>query len=461
MRRRLPALAVLLGLFAMHAVANDCPPAFLSARYDEDYSCLREHNASGQLEAIKAVSLPLDLNASLGGEARLRYDYQHNPTWGQDPQDEHGAFLQRYLLHADVRDDDGDFRVFAQLRSALADGRKVSPSPIEEGHLEVQQAFADVALLRGDTTNTTLRLGRQEVRFGSERLVSFREGPNVRRRFDGLRALTHFGTSKLDAFALHLTENEPGYFEDGTNRDESLWGIYATVPDAIATGAGIDLYYLGFRNREATYAAGFGRETRHTVGTRLWGARKRWDWNWEAIYQFGRFDEGDIRAWSIATDTGYTLSAMTWSPRVGINANVATGDRDADDDSLETFNPLFPRGPYFDELSLLGPRNFFNVHPSVALHPRDDLTLTADVDFYWRLERDDGVYDPAGNLLRDGTGSDARYVSTLFSATSAWQTGRNLELTFVYTHVFPGEFIRETGPHSPIDFIELTARVQF
>lgn len=440
--------------------AAGCPPGFETLRYDEDYTCLRDRAARrGPFDAIKYVPLPLGIegHASFGGEARLRYDYQQHPVWGQDRQDPHGAFLQRYLLHTDIHAG-SRFRVFAQLRSALENGRAGEPSPVEEGELELQQSFADLELVQ---SALTLRLGRQELQFGSERLVSMREGPNVRRRFDGVRGRLRAGGWDLNALAHFVAENETGVFEDGTDTDQALWGLYAVGPEMVVPGARVDLYYLGFRDDLASYAAGSGGETRHSLGTRLWGRGQGWDWNWEAIYQFGRFDGGPLSAWSLATDTGYTLEASAWAPRIGINANVASGDRDPDDDSLETFNPLFPRGTYFDELALLGPRNFVNVHPRLDLHPHPDVTLTGDVDFYWRLRREDGVYDPAGRLLRDGTGSKARYVSTLISGTAEWQAHRHLLLTLVYTHVFPGGFIRETGAHEEIDFVELTARFQF
>ena len=39
---------------------------------------------------------------SLGGELRERYEYFHNASWGQGPQDETGYLLQRCMLHADI-----------------------------------------------------------------------------------------------------------------------------------------------------------------------------------------------------------------------------------------------------------------------------------------------------------------------------------------------------------------------
>jgi hypothetical protein len=395
---------------------------------------------------------------SLGGEVRLRYDYDESPAWGQDPQDPHGGFLQRYLLHADLHLGER-VRVFTQLRSALEDGRAGPPSPIEKGELEMQQAFADVGVLEGGAL--TLRMGRQELSLGSERLVSVREGPTIRRRFDGLRGIVHAEGWDVSALALYPAQNEPGVFEDDTDTDQSLFGLYAVSPELGLPGMRWDLYYLGYRNEHAAYAQGAGKEKRHSLGVRAWGRHADWDWNGEGIVQVGRFDGADLMAWTVATDTGYTISDASWAPRLGVSANVASGDRDRGDRDLETFNPLFPRGTYFDALGLLGPRNFVNLHPSVTAAPRPDVTLIADVDFFWRLSRDDGVYDPAGNLLRDGTGSKERYVSTLISAEADWQATEHFLFTVVYTHVVPGEFIRETGPHAQTDFIELTARVLF
>ena len=105
----------------------------------------------------------------------------------------------------------------------------------------------------------------------------------------------------------------------------------------------------------------------------------------------------------------------------GAERQLASGDRNPDDPDLQTFNPLFPRGNYFSELALLGPRNFYNVHPFLTVNPRDDLSLTADFDFFWRLETEDGIYNPGGQLLCSGAGSDAHHVGNELSLNATWQ----------------------------------------
>jgi hypothetical protein len=354
-------------------------------------------------------------------------------------------------------------RLFGQLYSALEDGRAGPPSPSDENRLDLQQGFLDLSTPLGVGASATLRVGRQELRYGSARLVDVREGPNVRRKFDGGRARIEVGGWQVDGIAVRPSLIEPGVFDDRTNNAQALWGAYAVArsPLWLPFGSSLDLYYLGYSEEEARFDQGTAQETRHTVGLRLWGERSGWDWNWELIYQFGRFDRGDIRAWSVASVTGYTARDAPWSPRLGLSANIASGDRDPADRDLQTFNPLFPRGNYFSELALLGPRNFFNLHPALTVQPTERLSLTADVDFFWRLEHADRIYSPSGRLLRSGRGSKARYVSTEFSLNATWQIDPNLSLTGIYAHSFPGVFVKQTGPAKDIDFLEITLTAQF
>src|SRR5258708_88103 len=129
---------------------------------------------------------------------------------------------------------------------------------------------------------------------------------------------------------------------------------------------------------------GTAREDRHSVGVRLWGQSSGWDYNFEAVYQLGTFGSGDIHAWTVASDSGYTFSKTRWRPRLSLKADVASGDRDPKQSNLQTFDPLFPRGAYFSESALIGPANFFDLHPGLDLQVTKSVTVTVDWDFFWR-----------------------------------------------------------------------------
>jgi hypothetical protein len=432
----------------LETAAGDAgPPPFQPLRYDEDYTFLSDPAQRTNLwDRIKYIPLARGRAGylSFGGEARERFETYENEFFSTDPDADNAYFLQRYLLHADYHPTEW-LRGFAQLQSSLEDGRAGGPRPTDRDSIDVHQLFADIAINLSDERRLTLRAGRQEMLYGSERLISVREGPNNRRAFDAARFLYKQGEVSVDAFFSSPVEVDSGAFDDQHIRDLWFWGGYATVPLAPWRGIKMDFYYLGLHNPDAVFAQGAGREERHTLGTRFFGNAERWDFNHEAIYQFGRFGPGEIQAWSVATDHGYTWTNVWGEPRLGLKAAIASGDRSTNNANLQTLNPLFPRGNYFTEASLLGPQNFFDVHPSLRLKPTEKWTADLGADFYWRESREDGIYTPGGSVIYQGNREFSRFVGTDLSLLVGWQATRNLKISAAYTHFFAGRFIRQNG----------------
>jgi hypothetical protein len=442
-------------------IACTVQPAKL--RYDDSIDCFREKANRERLPGtIKFIPLSDQEVAflSLGGEVRQRYEFSRDPLFGADAQDDASVWLQRYTLHSDLHLGPS-LRVFGQLSSALETGRTGGPSPVDENELALQNGFVELNLPLGPNADFTLRGGRQELQFGSGRLVDVREGPNVRRTFDAARAALKLPGWRVDALAAWPRRTHPGVFDDGTNDDQALWGVYAVGGEDWLTFGTLDLYYLVFEDDAGTFVQGTAPERRHSIGARFYGVERGWDWNWEAIYQFGSFGDGDISAWTIASETGFSFEQRPWRPRIAISANIASGDGDPTNADLGTFNAVFPRGNYFSEAAVLGPRNFFNLHPFVTLQPTAAWSLTADMNFFWRFETNDGVYAPAGQLIRAPSGSDKRFVGSAISLTSEYAITNNLKFTAIYTHFFAGDFIQATGPSEDIDFLELTLQFKF
>ena len=203
----------------------------------------------------------------------------------------------------------------------------------------------------------------------------------------------------------------------------------------------IDLYYIGYWNRMATHNQGTGPEHRDSVGTRLWGNPKPFDYNFEFVYQFGTFGKGDIQAWTAASDTGYTLDSLPLSPRVGLKADITSGDRNPHNPNLQTFNPPFPKSAYFSEDGLIGPMNHIDVNPTVDLHVRNNLTLSLNWDFFWRESTRDGVYNNSLVLVRPAGNSSAKYVGSQPQVVLQWNVDRHITFVAIYAHLFAGEFI--------------------
>jgi hypothetical protein len=406
-----------------------------------------------------------DVYLSVGSDFRVRYEWFDDANWGAGSQDGDGYVWWRALPYADLHLGP-NVRVFTQLQAAYASELEEPPSPVDETGVELLQGFVDVRLPVADELTLTLRPGRQLLVYGSQRLIGMRYGPNVLQTFDALKASVSTGPWIVDAFYARPVETDPDSFDDESNDSISVWSVYATrkLP-SIGPRSGIDLYYIGYANESARFNQGPGDELRHTLGSRFFGTREGWDWNFEAFLQFGDYDapaaEGDIFAWSLASDTGYTFRDAPLSPRVSVRANIISGDDDPTDPDLQTFNPLFPRGKYFGEVGLLGPYNLINVHPAVSFKLSESVTLDLATAFYWRYSTDDGIYANSGRLLRADSGSDARYIGTQAEASLIWSPDRYLEVLVSYGIFSAGPFIEETGPDEVVHFVGIEARYWF
>ena len=299
---------ILCVMLASSLQAADSQP-FKLTRYDENYAYLRDPAMrSDYFDPVKFIPLTTngDWYLTFGGEIRERYEYYHNSLWGRGPQDTGGYLLERYMVHADAHFGEY-FRVFAQFKSGLEDGRNGGPRPTDEDQFDLHQAFFDVRIPVAETDSVTLRIGRQELAYGSSRLVSVREEPNVRRTFDGAKLIVKLAGWQIDAFAVKPVRTKDGVFDDDPDPAQDFWGLYAVTPVAWLPGGNVDLYYLGLDRDGAQFDQGTAREERHTLGTRIWGRKSGWDYNFEFVYQFGNFGNGDIRAWTVASDTGFTF----------------------------------------------------------------------------------------------------------------------------------------------------------
>lgn len=440
--------------FASAETGPSCsPPPFGFNRAEESYQYLREPACrNGFWDPVKYM--PFEASGtwylSLGGEARERYEYFSNPNWGAGPPGS-GYFLQRYFFHGDLHMGE-QLRLFAQLQSSFENDRNGGPRPTDKDELDLHQGFLDLKIDLGEDGVFTLRSGRQELFYGSQRIISVREGPNVRQSFDGFRTMFNTGDIKVDTFVTRPVETNRYVFDDGTENDRWLWGVYSVLPLPRIPKGNIDLYYVGYYNREAHFDQGTAPETRHSVGTRLWGSPKPFDYNFELIYQWGSFGSGEIQAWTVASDTGYTCDHLPLQPRFSLKADITSGDKDPNNPDLQTFNPLFPKGAYFSEDGLIGPLNHMDLNPSADLHVKDGIILSVNWDFFWRESIDDGVYNNAGALVRSGKNSTARYIGSQPQAQLEWKIDRNLTFVAIYAHFFAGDFLRETGPNLDIDY---------
>ena len=439
---------------------------FTIVRWNEDYTYLRTAPDADLWDPLKYIPLndAGDWYLSLGAQARYRYEWFDNFNFGAPgQQDDNGYHLGRILAHADAHFGP-NVRAFLQLISAGVDGREPTERPIDENDFDYHQAFADLRLPIDEDNGVALLLrgGRQNLAYGAQRFISPLDWTNVRRTFDGGKAsLALSKTHTLDAFYVNPVVVDEGPLDKAN--DDDFAGVYDTMglPNVLeGAGSKLELYALYLDKETGVFAAGAGEEQRYTLGVRFSTAPKPWDFDVEADYQFGDFADGDVSAWSFATEAGYTFAEATFAPRVYLGFDAASGDDDPADGDLETFNQLFPLAhPYFGFIDLIGRQNIIDIKPGVELTLAQEkrhvkrLALRADYYWFWRQSDADALYGTAGNIQRASGGSDETYVGSELDLLLNWQIDRHLAAYFGYSHFFAGDFIEETGPDDDIDFV--------
>ncbi len=432
------------------------PPSYQQQRYEEDWSYLSDSaRQADPLDKLKYISLNKPgWYVSLGGEARIRYEYFSEFAFGAGPQDDNGYLLQRYLLHADWHLGKR-WRVFTQLQSGIEKGRNGGPRLTDDDRLEVHQAFLDFKT--GDEGDSlVLRLGRHEMDLGAGRLISSGEGLNVKRSFDGVRLIWKTGRWTTNAQVDKLVSVKRGLFNDAPDPSQTFWGIGTTRARPKMHG-GASVFYIGLARKSGRFDQGTGREVRHTFGARSFGQVKAFDYNLDGIMQVGTFESlgkrSSIRAWALSSDSGYIVGHSESRPRIGLRADITSGDKNPNDGHLETFNPLFPGTTYSDTIGLLGAANSLALFPNLRIAPMGKLTMTVGSAFFWRESARDGAYGINVSPLRTGQLSRARYVGELPSARLDWPIQRHWSFTLIVSRLQTGKFLKETPPGKNTNYL--------
>jgi hypothetical protein len=443
-----PASGLDGGLVPAAKPATVIPGTYKPLRYDEDYRYLKATPVADLWDPVKYIPLGGSGYLSLGGEIRERFEDYSAANFGVPGRTADSYLLHRVLVHADLHMGE-HVRAFLQVGSHRAFGKNAAAPPYSD-RLDLQQAFLDLRLpgVKAGESAPILRLGRQEMAFGSQRLVSIRDAPNLRRAFDGVRMSGSVGQTQIDAFVTRPVLPEEGNFDDKSNDAQKFWGVYTTTAATGGSNSGVDLYYLGFENKRALYSIGSGYEKRHSIGARVFGHAGRWDWDWEGLGQFGSFSLKNIRAWGFALDTGYTLAGEAWKPRGGIKITVGSGNRNPNGGTLRTYGPLFPKLAYFNQAGLVGAPNVIDLQPSLTFKPAASMKVTAVCDFVWRQATSDAVYTSLGTPIPRTAGRAGRHSGNEPSIDFTWQANRHLFINAGVVHVDVARILAEAGAHN-------------
>ncbi len=453
------------GLRAIAFENSNEMPRFKTPRAEESYSFLKEQTSESDnfWDWIKFIPLTEDNDfyVSFGGEFRPRFENYTNQKWIADEDNE--FYSQRMALHANLQLGTS-FRTFLELYHGYTDHKKVFA---EYEDIDWHQRFIEYTSQIEANHNIKYRIGRQEIALGSARLVGIREGPNIRRSFDSIRVIQELADTKIEYFYGKEVRPEFGPFDNRSNWSDSdasnpkLMGIYSqfVIPGDFGKN---ELYLLSFKVNQSQFNDVQGDEERHTIGLRRFGnIGENFTYNSEIMYQFGDHAGNDIKAFNFETDWHYHFRQYGWKPALGLKLEWSTGDDEPADGEVNTFNPMFVNPAYYGLAKTVTPTNIISIHPSITVHPSENLQLYLEWASFERESRNDGLYRVTRFLSREASLGASKDVGEQIGFTLAYQFNRYWSFDFEASYFKAGKFLKESGDSENILHFSPTFRFRF
>ena len=453
-RQRCPvALTVVAAcaLLAPPAMAEQAErPQYQFLRQNEDWSVLATVEKPTGWDRLKYVRLSSDGRywASFGGTARLRTERWRRFDFSDTENDT--FTLGRLLVH-------GDFhlgrrlRLFVEPKVAVASDRELpgGQRTIDVDTLDLQQGFVDFIWPGKESRRVTLRIGRQALAFGRERLVSPLPWGNTLRSWDGFDLRYQGGKWVVDSFAAYFAPVVPNDFNE-PDTDHRFYGVYASHR---AGKWVIEAYGLGIERLDASFNGTTGNEDRLTFGSRVAWSGERFGAELETALQVGEVGQESVQAWMATLQLTRPFPDAPTAPSLLAIFDYASGD-DSPGGDVGTFNQLFPLGhAYLGIMDFVGRQNVEAVSLGVVLTPWKRGRVSVQGHGFWRARVEDALYNAGGGVVRSGSPGSPRYTGTEIDAVVGHEFSDHLLIEGGGGYFLPGAFIEESGPSESMTFL--------
>ncbi len=433
---------------------------FPPSSFDVDFRYLdKAENVEKDLfDPLKRIHLGDNWLMSIGGNFWVRNMQEQDSRLGTQDNDYN---LFRVRMHADLWFQDR-LRVFGEFIDARSFDQDLPRLPIDDNRHDILNLFADLKLADVQGAPAYVRVGRQELLYGSQRLISTLDWANTRRTFQGVKTFWRSPKIDLDAFWVRPMLLDVNRFDGAPDRwDEDrdfygLWGTYKPKKGHFA-----DLYFLSLNN-QARAAGRLGGtladELVHTAGARYVGDHNHILFELEGMYQFGQRAGHDISASAVAVGLGYHFASLPMNPQMWVRYDYASGDDTLNGGNTHnTFHQLFPFGHYYmGFLDRVGRQNINDFNTQLVFYPQHWLTVIFQYHKFWLANDRDFLYNAAGApTRRDATGQAGGDVGDEIDLRFNAHLSRHQDVLFGYSRLFAGDFIKRTGPKVSPDFFYL------
>ena len=444
-----------------------------------------------------AVVQPANPLSLLGGavrfdvQERLRFEARNNNFDFNDSVNaltDDSWLLQRFRLGLLIKPTPW-FKLYAQAQDSRefdSDRPNIPGALGAEGddNFDLHQGF--IELSNYDAFPLGLKIGRQTLSYGDERLIGALEWGNFSRSFDAVKIRFQQPLWSVELFAgtpavvsRDLFNTSDLFNGDELGRElvfsgvhlttEALpWGTYEAYAYLLDQARGNATSLSGQLRAPVTSGNPAERSDFTTLGMRTKGDPKKLDgfeFDVEANYQTGSVRGLDLQAFAAHGGAGYNFQSP-WKPRLWLDYTYASGDHNPGDGKIGTFQNLFPTNhKFYGIMDLTAMQNMHHVFGSLRVNPAKALTLQADYHALFAASTDDVWYRANGltavRPLNAAARSASAYEGSEIDLVATWTVNKNLQLQGGYAHFIAGSYLGDTGASDGADFVYLQATLNF
>jgi Alginate export len=335
--------------------------------------------------------------------------------------------------------------------------------PLNEVAANMRDVFDDrQAYLDFHVKNVNIFAGRQELKYGGERLVGISDWTNNSRTWDGF--LGRIGDkNRLEVFSTSVVAVHPTSL-DTHGAGLTFHGAVGTIGTWVPHMAIQPFVYIKSFPRVASQQGIFGTETITTPGVEAAGNFPGgFDFDGLIALQRGSYSNDSVVASAGYIKAGYTSQAAFLKPRLLGEYDYASGNTRKDLTKINTFDQQYPSNHNaFGLTDLFGFQNIKQERINLDLTPHKRVTVLLQQEWIQVASRFDNIYSgSAGTVVKaPTTGLLSDDIGREFDASAKWAINDYVVMNIGVGHFSPGDAMRENGHGPPLTlgYVSLTYR---
>ena len=466
-------------------VANEAPPAVAPASaapankpqrspwklmfFDNDFSYKKDPNHEHLLgEELKDIPLdqyglfgflPESTRFSTGGEVRFRQMDEVNRLPGAPARADYQ--LWRWRQYFDLKVDDF-LRFYVEGIDASVDNKPTAVSGIDINRWDLQNALFDLRMFDFNDQGVWFRAGRQELSYGSQRLISPLDWANTRRNFEGFKFFTKGTDWDWDLwFTRPVNTATPGdgpvkvfgsHF-DSPNLNHTFCGSWLTYK-AVKEQT-IDMYWIWDWNTQFM-AYNFTGGNRNTFGSR-WlrhfpvsegiTATRTWHGEVEGAYQCGNDFGKNVNAGFVVAGIGHTWNNLPWEPDFWVYDDYASGSNNINSGTSNTFAQQYGLvHAYLGQIDNIARQNINDINCKFTLKPTKKLSAQTQYHWFDLANTGDVLYTVTGQPF--GKPNTGKHVGEELDFVTTYTFNPNFSVQAGYLYFWYGAMVENNSPRA-------------